>query len=65
MIGVKPISCQNSNLWTRTTNLIVKSVHVQQIATIILPLNIHVTIGLPIYGNGVSIQQPRRANPHP
>jgi len=38
----------------------VKNVHVQQIMTIILPLNIHVTIGLPIYGNGVSINNQER-----
>jgi hypothetical protein len=30
-----------------------------------LPINIHVTIGLPVYGNGVHIQQPKRVNSYP
>jgi hypothetical protein len=32
------------------------------VTTIDLPINIHVTIGLPFYGNGVPIQQPIRVN---
>ncbi len=30
-----------------------------------LPINIHVTIGLLVYGNGVPIQQPKRVNSYP
>jgi hypothetical protein len=45
--------------------LIVKGVHVQQTMEIILPINIIITTRLPIYGNGVPIQQPKRANSYP
>jgi len=44
---------------------ITRGVHVQQIMEPTLHVNIFVTIGLPIYGNDVPIQQPRRVNPHP
>jgi hypothetical protein len=32
---------------------IMRGVHVQQTTTIVLPINVHVTTRLPIYGSGV------------
>ncbi len=44
---------------------IVKGVLLQQTTTITLFINIFVTTKLPVYGNGVLIQQPNRANSYP
>jgi hypothetical protein len=64
-INAKPISCQNSKLWTKTTDSYTRGVLVQQATTIARPINILVTTRLFVYGNGVPIQQPRRANLYP
>jgi hypothetical protein len=42
-----------------------EGVPIQQTMTTILPINVFVTIGLLVYGNGVPIQQPKRANSYP
>ncbi len=44
---------------------ITRGVHVPQAMIIVLPVNIHVTNWLPIYGNGVFIQQPKKVNSYP
>jgi hypothetical protein len=44
---------------------IVRGVPIQQTIATTLPVNIHVTTRLPVYGNGVPIQQPKRANSNP
>ncbi len=45
--------------------LIPKGVLVQQTMATTLPINIHIANGLPIHGNDVLFQQPKRTNAHP
>jgi hypothetical protein len=42
--------------------LIAKGILIQQIMAATLPVNIHFTIGVHVYGNGVPIQQPKKVN---
>ncbi len=45
--------------------LVTRGVFVPEAMTTALGVNIPITIGLPIYGNGVPIQQPIRVNSYP
>jgi hypothetical protein len=44
---------------------VVRGVPIQQIIATTLPANIPITTRLLVYGNGVTIQQPKRANSYP
>ncbi len=46
-------------------NLIYKSAPIQYTTTITLHVNIHVANGLPVHGNDVLFQQPKKVDSHP
>ncbi len=57
-IKIPTLGLEQSDPFTR-------DVPIPQAMIVTLPINIIVTIGLPIYGNGVPIQQPKKVNSYP